>query len=217
MTQEYTSPARTKRRTWLVVSIPLLVLLFLLVRLTRSIAVRPPSEPLPVFAVVPDFTLTERSGRTVRKADLLGNVWVANFIFTTCAGPCPELTLRMRSLQESLKGHGETVRLVSFTLDPAYDTPAVLKSYAQRNRADPERWWFLTGQDEASLHTLVKEGFLQAVQPAAAGAPIIHSTYFVLIDRAGRIRAFYDGLDPESKPHILGAIEALLQEPTADG
>jgi cytochrome oxidase Cu insertion factor (SCO1/SenC/PrrC family) len=217
MTQEYTKLARTKRRTWLVVSIPLVVLLFLLVRLTRSTAVRPPSEPLPVFAVVPDFTLTERSGRTVRKADLLGRVWVADFIFTTCAGPCPELTLRMRSLQKSLKDHGEAVRLVSFTLDPAYDTPAVLKSYAQRTHADPKRWWFLTGQDEASLHTLVKEGFLQTVQPAAGGNPIIHSTYFVLIDRVGRIRAFYDGLDPESKPRILGAIDALLQEPTADG
>ncbi len=171
-------------------------------------------RPLPVFAQVPDFSLTERDGRRVRRGDLLGHVWVADFIFTACTGPCPELTLRLRSLQSSLGKADLGVKLVSFTLDPETDTPAVLRRYAKRYHADPDRWWFLTGDGQERMHKLVQEGFLQAVSPASNGRPLIHSTRFVLVDQQGRIRAWYDGLDPKSKPLILRDIESLLNEPT---
>ncbi|MFQ5590743.1 MAG: SCO family protein [Phycisphaerae bacterium] len=171
------------------------------------------TEPLPIIFHTPEFSLTERSGRTVTHNDLRGHVWLADFIFTRCAGPCPKLTLRMRSLQESLKQYDDDVKLVSFTLDPTYDTPKVLSRYAQRGQADADFWWFLTGKNETAVHTLVEKGFLQAVSRAKGGRGIVHSTYFVLVDRMGRARGLYDGLDAASKPRILRDVATLLAEP----
>jgi len=170
--------------------------------------------PLPVLKgePIPDFTLTESSGRTVTRNDLLGNIWLANFVFTRCAGPCPELSLRMRSIQQALTSYGADVKLVTFSLDPRTDSPAVLREYAQRFHADTARWWFLTGGDEAAMHRLIREGFLQVVVPATAEAPLTHSEYFVLVDRLGRIRAFYGGREAESKAKILSDIDTLVTE-----
>lgn len=171
------------------------------------------AEPLKIFATVPAFSLTERDGRTVTNQDLLGKVWVADFIFTTCAGPCPVLSLRMRSLQKDIARYGGKVKTVSFSVDPTYDQPPVLQAYARRYDADPELWWFLTCKDEAMMHDLVQKGFLQAVTPAVGGVPIIHSTQFVIVDQQGRIRSWHDGLEPSSRSLILKDIETLLNEP----
>jgi cytochrome oxidase Cu insertion factor (SCO1/SenC/PrrC family) len=169
-------------------------------------------RPLPVVASVPAFTLTERSGRTVSREDLLGKVWVADFVFTTCTGPCPEMTLRMRSLQETLKRTKRDITLVTVTVDPVTDTPKVLQRYADKFGADPERWLFLTGDDERFIHNLVLKGFLQALAPATEDSPIIHSTRFVMIDRQGRIRGSHDGLDVEERDQLLHDLDKLLGE-----
>jgi protein SCO1/2 len=171
--------------------------------------------PLPVIATLPDFSLIECRERPVSRSDLLGHVWVANFVFTNCAGPCPMLTLRMRSIHEELAGEDKEadVKLVTFTLDPQEDTPPVLQRYADRHQADPKRWWFLTGADQDAMHKLVQQGFLQSVKKATANEPIVHSTYFVLLDRQAQIRAVYDGLDPKSKGPILRDIRRLRSEP----
>jgi len=168
--------------------------------------------PLPVIAAVPDFTLTSQSGELVGLQDLLGGVWVADFIFTSCAGPCPVLTLRMRSLQNTLIETGRKVKCVSFTVDPETDTPAVLSQYAQKNHANPSYWWFLTDKNEAKVHDLVMKGFLQPISPPTEGSPLIHSQQFMLIDAAGRIRAHYDGMKPATKEIILRDIDKLLVE-----
>jgi len=168
---------------------------------------------LPVLAQAPSFSLTEACGRTVTQADLAGKPWLANFIFTRCTGPCPELSLRMRSLQKTFTDRGGDVRFITFTLDPDYDKPPVLAEYAKRHYADAGCWWFLTGTDQVSMHRLVREGFLQAVVPAHDDVPLVHSTYFVLVDGRGRIRGFYDGLDPSSRSRIVRDVDSLLAEP----
>ncbi len=155
--------------------------------------------------------MTERDGRTVTLGDLRGKVWLANFVFTRCSGPCPELSLRMHSVQRGVEKLGADVMLVTFSLDPEYDTPAVLEAYAKRFNAEPARWWFLTGGSQPQMHALIRGGFLQPVV-GGGDAPLDHSTYFVLVDRAGSIRAFYPGLEPESKAAIVRDIEALLSE-----
>ncbi len=160
----------------------------------------------------PAFTFKDQAGRSVTRDDLRGFVWVADFIFTSCTGPCPELTLRMRSLQQGIEKFGGKVKLVSFSVDPEFDRPAVLRSYAERHQAKTDLWWFLTCDSEQEMHTIVRDGFLQALSPAVQGTPIIHSTRFVLMDRQGRICRWYDGLDPESKPAILRDVEQLLNE-----
>jgi cytochrome oxidase Cu insertion factor (SCO1/SenC/PrrC family) len=112
---------------------------------------------LPVYGALPDFALVERSGRPMRRSDLEGKIWVASFIFTNCADECPLITAEMARLQADVTAV-EDIRLVSITVDPARDTPAVLSQYAERFTADPERWLFLTGDKEA-IYRLVREGF----------------------------------------------------------
>lgn len=106
---------------------------------------------------VPDFALLERSGHQVTKTTLLGHVWIASLIFTRCVDECPLVSSHMARLQDALASERD-LRLVSITVDPVYDTPEVLKRYAQRFAAQPERWLFLTG-DKVTIYRLVREGF----------------------------------------------------------
>lgn len=170
--------------------------------------------PLPVGQAVPDFSLTERSGGTVTKSDLLGKVWVADFVFTRCSGPCPTLSARLQRLQLQFKDEPD-LKLVTFSLDPTVDTPAVLSDYASRFHADKDRWWFLTTEKESAMHDLVKAGFFQTVIPAKDGKELIHSEYLVLIDRQGRIRGAYLGTDFENQPQLIADAKKLLSEPGA--
>lgn len=175
-------------------------------------------EKLPVYWEVPDFSLTERSGRTVTLAGLKGKVWVASLIYTHCPDTCPFQTAEMAKLQKEFAGEKD-FRLVSITVDPERDTAQALTGYAQKFGADPERWLFLTGKKE-DIYRLaekgfrlsaveVKEGvprpgpgsFLEWLAPGAAHAhhpgptqPYIHSSRFVLVDRQARVRGTYMGI-----------------------
>jgi protein SCO1/2 len=164
--------------------------------------------PPPVLGEVPEFSLTNRDERTVRRADLAGSPWVADFIFTRCAASCPMMSLRMERLNRDLPAD-LPVRLVSFTVDPDYDTPAVLERYAASFKA-PARWLFLTGpRDE--MHRLSKEGFKLAVDAGGGpqDEPILHSTRFVLVDGEGKIRGYYEAFDEESMKKLRQDLEAL--------
>lgn len=123
------------------------------------------SARLPVYGSVPDFALIDQRGRLVRRGDLDGNVWIASFIFTNCPNECPLMTAEMARLQSDL-AHINALRLVSISVDPDRDTPAVLSQYAERFNADPGRWVFLTG-DKRAIYRLAREGFrLGIVDPA---------------------------------------------------
>ena len=167
------------------------------------------SEPeLPVLSTVPEFKLTERSAREVNSRELAGKVWVADFIFTSCAGACPSMTEKMRSLQETLP---EEIQLVSFTVDPARDTPEVLTQYAESYGADPARWLFLTGEKEV-LYRLSIEGFKLAVDDTMGTEiePITHSSRFVLIDQEGGIRGYYAMGDTTELDRLARDARSLL-------
>jgi protein SCO1/2 len=141
------------------------------------------------YGMAPDFNLTERSNRKVTRQDLAGKVWVADFIFTRCAGACPTLSSNMRKLQDLLF---KDIRLVSFSVDPYNDTPEVLTEYANRYGADPERWLFLTG-DPDGIQKLSVGGFKLALDPTSGteAEPITHSSRVVLVDRNANIRGYY--------------------------
>lgn len=166
-------------------------------------------EPPPVLGEVPEFTLTNRDGQTVRRTDLLGAPWVADFIFTRCGASCPMMSLRMARLERELP-RDLGVRFVSFSVDPDYDTPQVLQEYAESFGA-PGRWLFLTG-DKRAMHRLSKEGFKLAVDdttPVNEDEPILHSTRFVLVDGEGRIRGYYEAFDEEAVKKLMRDVEAL--------
>ncbi|MFN7769213.1 MAG: SCO family protein, partial [Planctomycetaceae bacterium] len=136
-----------------------------------------PAPVLPTWdpAGIADFELQECRGRTVTKSDLLGQPWLAAFIFTKCAGPCPLVSSEMKKLQDATRDI--PLRLVSFTVDPDRDTPEVLQFYADKLGADPDRWWFLTG-DKPTIFGLVRNSFKMIVDEAENPQPgfeVIHS------------------------------------------
>lgn len=171
---------------------------------------RATEDPAPGFGSVPDFELVERGGRTVTRADFDGRVWVADFIFTRCAGTCPMMTYQMGQLNDALPGE---VGLVSFTVDPAHDTPETLTRYAVQHDVEGDRWLFLTGARDA-LYRLAREGFHLAVDDTVGTAwePITHSSRFALIDADGVIRNYYDGTSLETVARIVADVDALLAE-----
>jgi len=173
-------------------------------------------QPLPLLGQVPDFTLRERSGSAVSLNDLKGKVWISDFVFTHCAGPCPMLTAQMAKLQQPLEEFPD-VRLVSFTVDPERDTPEVLTTYAEQFGAG-DRWHFLTGE-KAPMYSLIVDGFKLGLDDGSAltaGVPgpgtITHTVRFVLVDRQGQIRGYYDGTDSGLQEKLLPDVRQLLRQ-----
>ena len=169
-------------------------------------------EPLPILGHVPAFSLRSSEGQDRSEGDLKGSIWVADFIFTHCPGICPLLSAHMSRLQHDLeKGPLRDVRLVSFSVDPARDTPAVLREYGEHWQADPQRWWFLTGE----LYALIGKGFQLAVADRTPGAEsdaedlITHSDRFVLVDRDLQIRGYYRPLEEEGLTRLVADITRL--------
>jgi len=167
--------------------------------------------PLPVLGSVPSFSLTAHTGAPLGTVELTGHVWVADFVFTRCPDFCPALTTRMAALQEGFAAPTDPVRLVSFTVDPEHDTPAVLAAYAARHHAGGS-WAFLTGPRD-TIARLVHDGFRVAYADGGPPpTPITHSDRFVLVDRQLRIRGYYHGTDPEDLARLARDARALQAE-----
>lgn len=172
--------------------------------------------PLPVLYPAPEFELIDSSGETFSSADLRGKVWAADFIFTSCRGPCPLMSRHMRELQAAVAELPDA-RLVSITVDPERDTPEVLADYGRRYGADPARWTLLTG-GKREIYDLIYSGFKLAVDDGRTdenGEPgpgiITHSVKFVLVDREGQIRGYYSGDEKDVVDELARDIERLAE------
>ena len=210
------APRRSAGRTGAVVGLLLAIAaagsIWLAVRAQQA------PEELPVLATVPDFALTEASGRTVTLADLAGRPWVVDLVFTNCGSICPTMTAAMSKLVQSssaLPG----VKFVSISVDPKNDTPEVLTAYAERFQADRSRWLFLTG-DEDAIRKLAIGGLklpLADGDPAQGEDAILHSQRFLLVDAQSRVRGTYDVRDQEAMFRLRGDLERLNADPSAPG
>jgi protein SCO1 len=171
-----------------------------------------PLEGLSRYGAVPEFSLVERSGKAITLANLRGMIWVADFIYTTCTDTCPLQTAEMGKLQEEWNDK-PGLKLVSFSVDPEKDTAEVLSRYADRYKANSQRWLFLTGAKE-EITRLVQEGFkLSAVPVVNAGSSesiIMHSPRFVLIDRQAQIRGYYDSRDQQALERLKKDVAILV-------
>ena len=209
------NPSRTSPYRWAILVLGLVLAAVLVYRLMSPTGQVSASE-LPKFYSVPPFILTERSGKTVTNQDLDGKIWIADFVFTTCPGPCPLITANMAKLQDTL-AHDPRVQLVTFTVDPQNDTPAVLAAYADKFGADPNRWWFLTGP-EKPLYDLILNGFKVPIQdnhgqPLDPGEYVVtHSTQLVLVDGEGNVRGYFDGVGADGRADLLRGIKTLEKE-----
>ena len=160
--------------------------------------------PLPSYGVVPDFTLTDQTGQQFNSKDKLnGHVWVADFIFTNCMGPCPRMSSQLRGMRRNIGDND--VKFVSFTIDPDRDTPPVLAEYGKHYGAIPPQWYLLTGT-RAELKRLNWDTF----HLGDVNGSLEHSTRFVLIDQQSRIRGYYDSSDPENIKQLTNDIRRLL-------
>jgi cytochrome oxidase Cu insertion factor (SCO1/SenC/PrrC family) len=168
------------------------------------------NRPLPSYGTVPKFQLVNQDVQPFGSEQLSGKIWIADFIFTSCAGPCPIISTRMSELQKPLEK--SDVHLVSVSVDPEKDTPEVLRAYADKLRKQPDRWDFLTGP-RAAIYSLSKDGFKLGISDGSEeeGVPI-HSTRFVLVDRRGIIRGYYDALAPDAVTKLLADTNHLLRE-----
>jgi len=190
--------ATTVREWWRLTFFAFLSALFLLANCTQR-------RPLEVYNTVPPFTLTAHTGEEFHSEGILkGKVWIADFIFTTCTGPCPRMTSQMKRVQAELKDQPEVV-LVSFTVDPENDTPPTLAEYARRHGAESGRWYFLTGAKE-TLHKLNREVFMLG----NVDGNLDHSTRFVLVDRTGRVRKYYQTDESGFLADLVADARALL-------
>jgi protein SCO1/2 len=161
---------------------------------------------LDVYGNIPQFELTAQNGQPFHSQVLAGKIWVADFIYTTCPGPCPRMTSQMREVEDAVLQLPD-VRLVSFTIDPANDTPSVLADYAKTHGASSSVWYFLTGT-VSTLQMLDRDAF----KLGDIDGTLQHSTRFVLVDRQGRIRGYYDTSDASSIPKVISDIRALARE-----
>lgn len=173
---------------------------------TTSESTISPSE-LAVQQQLPDFSLTDQRGAPFALSNLHDKVWVADFIFTSCATICPPMTIQMASLQDEFAT--EDVHFVSFSVDPERDTPEVLFRYADDYGADGSRWAFLTGQKE-TIYQLAHEGFNLAA--GHRGSEILHSTRFVLVDQNQQVQGYYDSRSPGSLYQLRKDMKKLLEK-----
>lgn len=162
------------------------------------------------YGMVPAFQLTNQNGQPFGSGQLAGKIWIADFIYTTCPGPCPMISSRMSELQKPLEK--SDVHLVSFSVDPDKDTPTVLRDYAAKLQAQPGRWDFLTGP-KSTIYKISHDGFKLAVSDGAdaQGLPV-HSTRMVLVDRRGQIRGYYDATEPDAITKLVADTNHLLRE-----
>lgn len=175
------------------------------------LALRPRAEPLPDLGALPAFTFTRHDGRAFGLQQLKGRPFVANFIFTRCPTVCPLFSQKMAALQ------GRTdpgLALVSFSVDPRYDTPERLAAYARKYGADEARWSFLTG-DYAQLEDTVVGGFKVSMGRETPDENdvlgIFHGTHFVLVDGAGHIRGYYESNDAAATEQLVRDAARLVR------
>lgn len=180
----------------------------ILASVTLSVACRHASPALPSYGDVPSFKLTDQTGQPFNSKILEGKIWVADFMYTNCPGPCPRMASRMHQVQEATSKE-PGVEFVSFTVDPVNDTPAVLTQYAKEHGASPTRWHFLTGP-VPTLHQLCRYAF----KLGNVDGSLEHSTKFVLVDGRFQIRGYYDSFDPDSIKQLETDIHALTSERT---
>lgn len=154
------------------------------------------------------FHLTDQEGRAFSNEDLAGSVWIVDFIFTRCPGPCPLMTQRMGSLERQISD--PRVKFLSFSVDSTYDTPEVLKRYAQERGANLARWHFLTG-DEQVIQATAKS-LLLGLSPARGDEPIMHSTRFVLLGPDGKVSNYYDSSEEQNLERLVADARNLAKE-----
>lgn len=157
------------------------------------------------------FRLVNQDSAIVTKETLDGKIYVADFFFTSCRTICPVMKTQMLRVYEAVENDPD-VAIVSHTIDPEYDTVALLRDYADRLGVKSSKWHFLTGEKDSIYYLAQTSYFVTAMEDDAEPDGFIHSGAFLLIDKQGRIRGKYDGTKPEQVDKLIKDIEILKRE-----
>lgn len=174
------------------------------------------TAPPPIVKLSP-WSLTDHDGKVFGSEQLKGKVWVANFVFTTCKATCPALTRALGKVEHSFRDLGDNVRFVTFTVDPATDTPEVLRNYRERNEIVSPRWKFLTGSDKKVREFLVGQLPFHVGEKTPEGVAnanlytIAHAEKLALFDQNGDLREVFS-TDPRSLGSLGGAARLLVKK-----
>jgi len=164
-----------------------------------------------VYQKIPAFEFINQDSLPYSSKALQGRVHVADFFFTSCPGICPVMTGQMQRLQEMTKDY-PNFQIVSFSVDPERDTPSKLKEYAKNHRADLKRWVFLTGPMDSIYKVGIKGYYLGMQKDSTEPGGYLHSGRFVLVDKKGLIRGYYDGTNVNDINHLAEDLKVLLKE-----
>jgi len=158
-----------------------------------------------------DFNLVNHLGDTVTLADVQGQILVVDFFFTRCATICPLMTKNLQRIHDRL-GPDAPVQLMSHSVTPVADSVSVLSAYADKHRADPDLWWFLTGE-KSEIYTLARKSYFSCLDEGDGGfQDFVHTENIVLVDDQGRLRGFYDGTDSKAMSQLFSDLEFLLEK-----
>ncbi len=161
---------------------------------------------------IPSFSFENHDGQQVTNETLKGKIYIADFFFTSCPGICPIMQNQMVRVQKEYIDNPNIVFL-SHSLDPENDTKEVLKNYADRLEADTKSWYFVRGSEEETYKMAGQGGyFISAKEDENAPGGIDHSGRFILVDKAGHIRGYYDGTNEGEVDKLIDDLKILLKE-----
>ncbi len=160
---------------------------------------------------ISDFDLINQNGELITKKDFEGKIYVADFFFTRCQTICPIMAVNMRDLQEEYKNDPE-LKFLSHSVTPVMDSVPVLRAYADKNKAIDGKWEITTG-DKRHIYELARKSYFAVLDEGDGGdQDFIHTEQFILVDKEGRIRGFYDGTEKEEMQRIMDDISILKSE-----
>lgn len=165
-----------------------------------------------VYATIPPFRFINQYGDSIGDKNLAGKIYVADFFFTSCPSICPVMQRNMLAVYNAFKDSAD-VKIISYTIDPKYDSVKVLKKYADKLGVTGNTWWFLQGKKD-NTYQIAEKNYLVAVsKDSSAAGGYVHDGYFVLVDKQKRVRGAYDGTDPKQVAQLVDDIKTLKAEP----
>jgi len=167
---------------------------------------------LPIIYPLAEYKLTNEFGKPFGSHDLKGRVYLASFIFTSCPTSCPQSMKKMQIVQKRLRGLGTKVGIVTFSVDPENDTPAVLNKYARRFKANPYVWSFVTGPRKDVKDVIVNNFKVAMGEKTPGMMDIAHSEKIFLVDGAGRVRGLYS-MDKQHIDQLMIDVGILVNKP----
>jgi protein SCO1/2 len=168
-----------------------------------------------VYQTIPPFKFVNQYGDSISEKNLDGKIYVADFFFTSCPSICPVMQRNMLNVYNAFKGGGD-VKILSYTIDPKYDSVPILKKYADKLGVAGNTWWFLQGKKDDTYRIAEKNYLVAVSKDSTVAGGYVHQGYFVLIDKEKRVRGSYDGTNQEQVAQLIADIKTLQTEPVTE-